>query len=74
MRFRVSIDCRNAAFADDGPGEVARILRDLAKRIEGHGVFCDVLRLYDLNGNHVGEATTTGRNVAATGHKRKRGA
>ena len=66
MKFKVSIDCGNAAFDDgnNGTTEAARILRTLADRIEGHGTWAEVLRLYDTNGNHVGEATTTGKRKA----------
>lgn len=61
MKFRLSIDCGNAAFEDHAPGEVARILRELAARMEHHASLPDVLHMFDVNGNHVGEAVTTGR-------------
>jgi hypothetical protein len=63
MKFKLHLDCGNAAFDDgaNGTAETARILRELAGRIEGHGTFADVLRIYDINGNHVGEAVTTGK-------------
>lgn len=40
MRLRLEIDCGNAAFGEDGEeraAEVARILRELADRIERRG-------------------------------------
>ena len=50
---RIFIQCENAAF-DPEPGvEVARILRELAKRIES-GEALDGHRLFDVNGNLVG--------------------
>lgn len=67
MHFKLSIDCGNAAFADHAPGEVARILRELAARMEPHATLPDVLRMFDVNGNYVGEAVTTGRRTAKRG-------
>lgn len=61
-RYRVTLDTGNAAFADgEAPAEVARILRELAERIESRGCLPEVIRLYDLNGNHVGEAKAGSR-------------
>lgn len=58
--FKLEIDTGNAAFDNDGDGdrhgEVARILRELADRIEAgnrNG------QIYDVNGNHVGSFTLT---------------
>lgn len=55
MAIKISIETDNAAFSDDGPGEVARILRAVAERLEGarEADFHMVLR--DINGNRVGE-------------------
>ena len=61
MKFKIQIECDNAAFDDCAPVEVARILRELAARMEGHGTLPDVLRAFDINGNHVGGAITTGK-------------
>lgn len=50
--LKVEIKTDNAAFSDNSNAELARILRELAKRIENgeqHG------RLRDLNGNKVGQ-------------------
>lgn len=56
MTFKLTIDTTNAAFDDSPEQEVARILRELAKRIEARGLpparGVDVLR--DTNGNMVG--------------------
>ena len=52
MKFTVSIDCNNSAF-DDGNTELARILRDLATRLD-NGVTQAILK--DINGNIVGQA------------------
>lgn len=67
MKFHLSIDCGNAAFDDHTPGEVARLLRETAQRLEGHASLPEVLRLYDLNGNHVGEAKAIGKRYAKRG-------
>lgn len=54
--FRIEIETDNAAFADHAPSEVARILRDLADKLDHcHGLPAHV-PLYDLNGNKVGFA------------------
>lgn len=54
----ITIDMGNAAFEDDAPGiEVARILHNLAGRIEGNPYdtwAMDSLSLRDVNGNTVG--------------------
>ena len=55
--FRLSIKTANAAFADHGlASELARILRELALRIERDDhTSSNSGKLYDLNGNRVGE-------------------
>lgn len=62
--FSLSIAITNDAFGTDEyeqASETARILRELADRIESDGLSCacdlDVLR--DLNGNRVGRAQVT---------------
>lgn len=60
--FKLRIDTGNAAFADgNAPAEVARILREIADRIDGRACLPDVLRLFDVNGNYVGAAQVGGR-------------
>ena len=60
MRMLIEMKMENAAFADGGNGdpsyEAARILRDLAQRIEGHPHFSvgHEQALQDANGNEVG--------------------
>jgi hypothetical protein len=54
MRFRLNLECDNAAFADDMQFEIARCLRDVASRIE-RGEDCSKYRnILDANGNPVG--------------------
>lgn len=58
LKATITINLEGAAFfdADDrhDPGpEVARILRALAKRVDGDGETAGTLR--DANGNHVGD-------------------
>jgi hypothetical protein len=57
MKFKIEIDCGNAAFEDDATGEVARILRSLADRLE-RGMAAS-FPLHDFNGNKVGTAGFT---------------
>ena len=53
--LQITLDTTNAAFEDNCPIEVARILRDLAARIEnGLGSGLDRGTLLDSNGNAVG--------------------
>jgi len=54
-QMNLSIDMGNAAFEDD-PGELARILRSLADRVENGVSDGDEFILWDINGNKVGKA------------------
>jgi hypothetical protein len=60
VAFRLTIDTGNAAFEGDDAGhELARILRNLAAKLEANGPPAkrgDPWPLYDVNGNRVGEA------------------
>lgn len=58
MRFTVKIDCDNSAFGETPEYEVARLLRDLAEHVVNGTT---AKRLYDSNGNEVGEAKFTGK-------------
>jgi hypothetical protein len=49
--FDLKLNCQNSAFDDDPTVEVARILRDIADRME-EGV--ERGEAYDVNGNRVG--------------------
>jgi len=57
MQFELVIKCTNEAFQDNESYETARILRELAKRIEGHPYFSlgHSQPIYDANGNKVGD-------------------
>ncbi|MGA2263863.1 MAG: hypothetical protein ABSH28_20825 [Acidobacteriota bacterium] len=69
MRMTIEVDMNNAAFTEDGPGaesyEAARILRDLADRIECHPHFSPghSQALRDINGNEVGRMGIHGDRV-----------
>lgn len=53
-KFRLHLDCDNAAF-EDAPGEeIARILREAADRIESGDLPGGFTNLRDMNGNAVG--------------------
>jgi uncharacterized protein Yka (UPF0111/DUF47 family) len=60
MKFFLEMSCDNDAFAEDGMLEVARILKETAKKAKEDGG--DVIhrrlirKLYDINGNFVGTA------------------
>ena len=54
-RFTIVIETRGAAFADTPASEVARILREMADRMEDRGIF-PVPR--DINGNKCGSVKT----------------
>ena len=59
--FNVYICTDNDAFSEDSGGnmcqEIARILKDLAEKIEENGLVEDVVqRIRDINGNRVGFA------------------
>ena len=53
--FTLNIDCENAAFEDDAAPELARLLREIAGRIES-GSMAGNIR--DINGNRVGSFKT----------------
>lgn len=53
MKFTLNIDCDNAAFDDLIGYEVARILRELASRMESDET-PTAGRVRDANGNQVG--------------------
>jgi hypothetical protein len=62
MKLKVTIDMQNDAFAHQQGIETARILRDLADTIEVNAYLGGLnTRLFDVNGNRVGEAVTTGK-------------
>jgi hypothetical protein len=52
MIFHLAIDADNAAFDPDPRFEIARLLRQLAGRLETMESFSE--RLHDINGNHTG--------------------
>ena len=66
MRMTIDLEMNNAAFTEDGHDaeshEAARILRDLAGRIECHPQFSSgiSLALRDINGNKVGRMEVHG--------------
>jgi hypothetical protein len=60
LRLSLTIDCEGAAFEDSANAELARILGDLADRIE-QAISDDIvqpegLSLFDVNGNRCGSA------------------
>jgi hypothetical protein len=60
MNVTIKIACDNAAFGDAPEVEVARILHDLARKIEAQGLN-SIEKLRDGNGNTVGSLKVTGK-------------
>lgn len=59
MRFNLTINTDSAAFDDDCGNEIARILREVADRMEeDSAVIRGIIR--DFNGNKCGEYTNFG--------------
>jgi len=59
LNVRIKINCENDAFADNCEGEVARLLREVAKKISnGELDRLGYLPIMDANGNKVGEVNT----------------
>lgn len=54
IQFRLQIACDNAAFEDGMATELARILRDVARRIESGEDCGSFVSVRDVNGNVVG--------------------
>lgn len=54
QRFHLTITAENAAFYPDPAPEIARILREVANRIEAGESFDKYRNLHDANGNIVG--------------------
>lgn len=55
-RIQIEFTTGNAAFAESPTGEIARILRSLAERVES-GMVTDETPIRDINGNRVGTMT-----------------
>lgn len=57
MKLTIEIELDNAAFEEEGPDEVSRILANLAERLPCPLRDTDgCMSLHDLNGNWVGKA------------------
>jgi hypothetical protein len=54
MKFVLSIDCENAAFVEYELDEVARLLREVADRLESGDSAKYYRNILDVNGNVVG--------------------
>ena len=55
--LRIKIDTKNSAFEGNLKGEVARCLKDVAKKIESHSYarYSHIeFPIHDINGNYVG--------------------
>lgn len=57
MEFTLTFDCDNDAFADDPSDEIARILDNVARRVNDGARDGKIM---DVNGNTVGNFTLTG--------------
>lgn len=54
MGFSLAIHTDNAAFEDGAAGEVARILRELAAKLDNYDGYELYQTVFDANGNDVG--------------------
>lgn len=52
--FQLKFDTENEAFDGHKNQEIARILRDIAKRVEQGECFDHFITVFDINGNDVG--------------------
>lgn len=61
MKLKVTIEMDNAAFEDQAGSECARILRDVADKLEGRDMVStgELFTTRDYNGNRVGEVKVT---------------
>jgi len=62
MDVTIKINCDNAAFEHSANAEVARILKEVAKKVADRYVYVhpdEELKIYDHNGNRVGDFTVT---------------
>lgn len=58
MKLVIEMELDNAAFEDNHGGEMSRILRKFASKVEDHPTLCPPFEwaLLDHNGNRVGKA------------------
>ena len=54
MKFKLNIDCENAAFDSNDGTEIARILRVVAETVDKYGLPAMYQNIYDANGNKTG--------------------
>lgn len=54
-QFAIQFDTDSAAFDDAPEVETARILRDIASRIESGAIDSDGAVVHDINGNNIGQ-------------------
>ncbi len=50
--FKLTVKTDNAAFEDNAQAELRRILQEIARTLNG---LDDSGKVYDINGNHVGD-------------------
>jgi hypothetical protein len=60
VRFTLTIDCDNAAFEDHPGSEVARILKEVARKLPADDLGSG-FKLRDVNGNTVGKVEVSER-------------
>jgi hypothetical protein len=54
MEFKLNFSTNNAAFDENVNGEISRILREIADRIENGESFDKCRNIFEANGNIVG--------------------
>ncbi len=60
MSLKIEFETDNAAFADGAEMEAARILRELADKLETHGHYLS-MNVRDINGNKIGRIEFDGK-------------
>jgi hypothetical protein len=63
MKYEISIDVANDAFQDNQTTELIDILKQLARKLREYGKqeSGDTIKLFDSNGNQVGQAKMLGK-------------
>lgn len=54
MKFTLTVRCDNSAFEDDLHRELARIIREVAHKVDRMNVAAQHRNVHDINGNVVG--------------------
>ncbi len=70
MEFKLNIGTDNAAFTNNAATEIARILREVAERVENGENFDKCRNILDINGDVVGVASLKLKDVICVSNYR----